>query len=75
MRGDIKMNIGQKPTTGSFAESSQADRQSEVYRLERFAAAYVQFDAQMTTQLEELELDFQDFWTPQAKKMELLGRR
>ena len=43
--------------------------------LERFAAAYVRFDALMTAQLQELEFRFRDYWTPQAKKKESLGRR
>ncbi len=69
------MNIGPIPTTGSSAETCLIDRRSEAFHLERYAVAYTQFDAQMTAQLRELELDYRDFWTPQAKKKELLGRR
>ena len=43
--------------------------------LERFAAAYVRFDALMTAQLQELEFRFRDYWTPQAKQMAKLNRR
>jgi len=46
-----------------------------VNELERFAAAYVRFDALMTAQLQELEFRFKDYWTPRAKQMEFLGRR
>lgn len=42
--------------------------------LERFAAAYVRFDALMTAQLLELEFRFRDYWTPQAK-LENLARK
>ena len=69
------MNIGHTPTTGFSAESCLADRQSEAHDLERYAVAYARFDALMTAQLQELEFRFRDFWTPQAKKMAILGRR
>ena len=45
-----------------------------VSELERFAAAYVRFDALMTAQLQELEFRFREYWTPRAKQMEFLGR-
>ena len=43
--------------------------------LERFAAAYVRFDALMTAQLQELEFRFREYLTPQAKKKASLNRR
>ena len=46
-----------------------------INELERFAAAYVRFDALMTAQLQELEFRFREYLTPQAKKRESLGRR
>ena len=46
-----------------------------INELERFAAAYVRFDALMTAQLQELEFRFLVDLTPLAKKRESLGRR
>ena len=46
-----------------------------INELERFAAAYVRFDALMTAQLQELEFRFREYLTPQAKKKEIVGRR
>jgi hypothetical protein len=46
-----------------------------VNELERFAAAYVRFDALMTAQLQELEFRFREYLTPQAKMAEGVGRR
>ena len=64
--------IGHTSTNGSFCLN---DQQSEVIDQERYNAAYARFDALMTAQLQELELRFRPFWTPQAKKREVFGRR
>ena len=52
-----------------------AQESAPLNELERFAAAYVRFDALMTAQLQELEFRFRDYWTPQAKKQEMFRRR
>ncbi|MFN0017622.1 MAG: hypothetical protein ACKVP0_05130 [Pirellulaceae bacterium] len=69
------MNIGHTPKTGSSPETCLLDKHSEAHALERYALAYARFDALMTAQLLELEFRFRDFWSPQTKKRELLGRR
>ena len=67
------MNNDHTPKYGSSPETCLIDKQA--HDLERYAAAYARFDALMTAQLLELEFRFRDFWSPQAKKRELLGRR
>jgi hypothetical protein len=68
------MNISHVPTSGPSAKTCLVDIHSETFDLERYAAAYAQFDAQMTAQLQGLETQFRQYWTPQAKK-DYLGRR
>ncbi len=69
------MNIGHTPSTGNSSEATCLVDQQSALHIERYALAYARFDALMTAQLQELEFRFRDFWTPQAKKRELLGRR
>ncbi len=74
MKGEIAMKTGQTPTSRTSPEASLIVPQSEAYHLERYAAAYAQFDAEMTVQFQELELRFSQYLTPMAKR-ENLGRR
>ena len=69
----MKSNPTPKSTQGEIL--LVAGEPGSVNELERFAAAYVRFDALMTAQLQELEFRFKDYWTPRAKQMEFLGRR
>lgn len=70
------MNSNQLPNSSQNAPQVLVASEPEtINELERFAAAYVRFDALMTAQLQELEFRFRDFWTPQAKRKEMLGRR
>ena len=62
------------PTSRTSPEASLIVPQFEAYDLERYAAAYAQFDAEMTAQFQELEFRFSQYLTPQAKR-ENLGRR
>lgn len=70
------MKSHQTPKSASPPEIVLVVRGTEpINELERFAAAYVRFDALMTAQLQELEFRFREYLTPQAKKRESLGRR
>jgi hypothetical protein len=67
------MKSQQTPKSGPPTEILLVVRGSEpLSELERFAAAYVRFDALMTAQLQELEHRFRQYWTPQAKQ-EIVG--
>ena len=69
------MKSNQEPKSGPSAEIILVVRgQEPTNELERFAAAYIRFDALMTAQLQELEFRFRQYLTPGAKK-EKLGRR
>jgi hypothetical protein len=70
MNSNQSSNPSQNTAPVLVASSSES-----LSELERFAAAYVRFDALMTAQLQELEFRFRDFWTPQVKRKEMLGRR
>ena len=69
------MKSHQSPKPAPVTETILVVRGTDLSELERFAAAYVRFDALMTAQLQELEFRFREYLTPQAKKRESLGRR
>ena len=67
------MKITHQPASRTFSDPCLIAPQGESFHLDREGAAYIQFDAQMTAQLQELELRFSQYLTPQAKR-ENLGR-
>jgi len=68
------MKITHQPASRSFSVPSLIAHRDESFHLDRDGAAYVQFDAQMTAQFQELEFRFSQYLTPQAKR-ENLARR
>ncbi len=69
------MKSNQKPKTGPSAEINRVASGGELSELERFAAAYVRFDALMTAQFQELEHRFRQYWTPQTKQASMKFKR
>lgn len=69
------MKSNKTPKTGPAIEILIVRGSDTLSELERFAAAYVRFDALMTSQLQELEHRFRQYLTPRAKQLEILGRR
>ena len=56
--------------------SSQTNRISQpLSHIERFAVAYAQFDADLTSQFQELEDRFRRYWTPRALQKEFQSLR
>ena len=68
------MKITHQPASRTFSVSCLIAPRDESFHLDRDGAAYVQFDAAITAQFQELELRFSQYLTPQAKR-ENLGRR
>ena len=68
------MKITHQPASRSSVDPCLMAPHDESFHLDRDGAAYAQFDAEITAQLQELELRFSQYLTPQAKR-ENLGRR
>jgi len=68
------MKITHQPASRTSVDPCLIARHDESFHLDLEGAAYIQFDAQMTAQLQELEVRFSQYLTPQAKR-ENLGRR
>lgn len=73
-KGTSIMKITHQPASRSSVDPSLIAPHDESFHLDRDGAAYLDFDAQMTAQLQELEARFSQYLTPQAKR-ENLGRR
>ena len=68
------MKITHQTASRTSLDSCLNAPHDEAFGLDRETAAYAEFDAQMTAQLQELERRFSQFLTPKAKR-ENLGRR